>query len=64
MSITEIAEKCSKPENVIGMHFFNPAPLMRLIEVIKGDKSSEESMNIGLEVAKTLPCLRGERYIA
>jgi enoyl-CoA hydratase/3-hydroxyacyl-CoA dehydrogenase len=64
MSITEIAEKCSKPENVIGMHFFNPAPLMRLIEVIKGDKSSEESMNIGFEVAKTLPCLRGERYIA
>ncbi|MFX0021874.1 MAG: 3-hydroxyacyl-CoA dehydrogenase family protein [Candidatus Hermodarchaeota archaeon] len=64
MSITEIAEKCRKPENVIGMHFFNPAPLMRLIEVIKGDKSSEESMNIGVEVAKTLPCLRGERYIA
>ncbi|MFW9819070.1 MAG: 3-hydroxyacyl-CoA dehydrogenase family protein [Candidatus Thorarchaeota archaeon] len=64
MSITEIAEKCSKPESVIGMHFFNPAPLMRLIEVIKGDKSSEESMNIGVEVAKTLPCLRGERYIA
>ncbi len=64
MSITEIAEICSKPENVIGMHFFNPAPLMRLIEVIKGDKSSEESMNIGVEVAKTLPCLRGERYIA
>ncbi|MFX1570549.1 MAG: 3-hydroxyacyl-CoA dehydrogenase family protein [Promethearchaeota archaeon] len=64
MSITEIAEKCSKPENVIGMHFFNPAPLMRLIEVIRGDKSSEESMNTGVEVAKTLPCLRGERYIA
>jgi enoyl-CoA hydratase/3-hydroxyacyl-CoA dehydrogenase len=64
MSITEIAEKCSKPENVIGMHFFNPAPLMRLIEVIKGDKSSEESMDVGIEVAKTLPCLRGERYIA
>ncbi|MFX1303579.1 MAG: 3-hydroxyacyl-CoA dehydrogenase NAD-binding domain-containing protein [Promethearchaeota archaeon] len=64
MSITEIAEKCSKPENVIGMHFFNPAPLMRLIEVIKGDKSSEESMDIGVEVSKSLPCLRGERYIA
>jgi len=64
MSITEIADKCNKPENVIGMHFFNPAPLMRLIEVIKGDKSSEESMNIGVKVSKTLPCLRGERYIA
>jgi len=64
ISITEIAEKSSKPENVIGMHFFNPAPLMRLIEVIKSDKSSDESMDIGVEVSKSLPCLRGERYIA
>lgn len=64
MSITEIAEDCSKPENVIGMHFFNPAPFMRLIEVIKGDKSSDESMDIGVEVSKSLPCLRGERYVA
>jgi len=63
MSITEIAKNCSKPENVIGMHFFNPAPLMRLVEVIKGDKSSDESMNIGVEVSKSLPCLRGERYV-
>ncbi|MFX0137906.1 MAG: 3-hydroxyacyl-CoA dehydrogenase family protein [Candidatus Hodarchaeota archaeon] len=64
MSITEIAEKCSKPENVIGMHFFNPAPLMRLIEVIKGDKSSDDAMDIGVKVSKSLPCLRGERYVA
>jgi enoyl-CoA hydratase/3-hydroxyacyl-CoA dehydrogenase len=64
MSITEIAEKCSKPENVIGIHFFNPAPLMRLIEVIKGEKSSDKSMEIGVKVSKSLPCLRGERYVA
>lgn len=64
ISITEIAEKCNKPENVIGMHFFNPAPLMRLIEVIKGEKSSDESIDIGVEVSKSLPCLRGERYVA
>jgi len=64
ISITEIAEKCNKPENVIGMHFFNPAPLMRLIEVIKGEKSSDESMDIGVKVSKSLPCLRGERYVA
>ncbi|MFX1366064.1 MAG: 3-hydroxyacyl-CoA dehydrogenase NAD-binding domain-containing protein [Promethearchaeota archaeon] len=64
MSITEIAEKCNKPENVIGMHFFNPAPLMRLVEIIKGDKSSDESMEIGVKVAETLPVLRGERYVA
>ncbi|MFW9987327.1 MAG: 3-hydroxyacyl-CoA dehydrogenase NAD-binding domain-containing protein [Candidatus Odinarchaeota archaeon] len=64
MSITEIAEKCNKPENVIGMHFFNPAPLMRLVEIIKGDKSSDESMDIGFKVAETLPVLRGKRYVA
>jgi len=64
MSITEIAENCSKPENVIGMHFFNPAPLMRLIEVIRSEKSSDESIDIGIEVSKSLPCLRGERYVA
>jgi enoyl-CoA hydratase/3-hydroxyacyl-CoA dehydrogenase len=64
MSITEIAEKCNKPENVIGMHFFNPAPLMRLVEIIKGNKSSDESMEIGVEVAETLPVLRGKRYVA
>jgi enoyl-CoA hydratase/3-hydroxyacyl-CoA dehydrogenase len=46
------------------MHFFNPAPLMRLIEVIKGEKSSDEAMEIGLKVGETLPCLRGKRFVA
>ena len=64
MSITEIAQGCKKPQNVIGIHFFNPAPLMRLIEVIKGDKSSEEAMDVGVEVSESLPCLRGERFVA
>jgi enoyl-CoA hydratase/3-hydroxyacyl-CoA dehydrogenase len=64
ISISEIAQGCNKPENVIGMHFFNPAPLMRLIEVIKGNKASENTMDIGVNVAKTLPCLRGERFVA
>ncbi|MBY9015396.1 MAG: hypothetical protein KGD68_06860 [Candidatus Lokiarchaeota archaeon] len=64
MNITEIAKDCVKPQNVIGMHFFNPAPMMRLIEVIKGDKSSDEAMEIGVKVSESLPCLRGERYVA
>jgi len=64
MSITEIAQDCGKPHNVIGMHFFNPAPLMRLIEVIKGDKTSDKAMEIGVKVSESLPCLRGERYVA
>jgi enoyl-CoA hydratase/3-hydroxyacyl-CoA dehydrogenase len=64
MSITEIATATNKEDKCIGMHFFNPAPLMRLIEVIAGEKSSEESMEIGVKVSESLPCLRGERYIA
>jgi 3-hydroxybutyryl-CoA dehydrogenase len=42
LSITEIAACTSRPERFIGMHFFNPAPVMKLIEVIKGQKTSEE----------------------
>ena len=64
MSITEIAKDCGKPENVIGMHFFNPVPLMRCIEVIAGEKSSDEAMEIGITIANSLPCLRGKRYVA
>ncbi|MFW9916206.1 MAG: 3-hydroxyacyl-CoA dehydrogenase family protein [Candidatus Thorarchaeota archaeon] len=61
--ITEIAEECDQPENVIGMHFFNPPPLMPLIEVIAGEKSSPETMDRGVGLGKSLPCLRGERYV-
>lgn len=61
--ITEIAEGCSKPENVIGMHFFNPAPFMPLIEIIASEKSSPEAMDRGVELGKSLPCLRGSRYV-
>lgn len=64
MSITEMATATRREDKCIGMHFFNPAPLMRLIEVIAGEQSSEESMEIGIKVSKSLPCLRGERYIA
>ncbi|MFX1311649.1 MAG: 3-hydroxyacyl-CoA dehydrogenase family protein [Promethearchaeota archaeon] len=64
MSITEMANVVNRKDKCIGMHFFNPAPLMRLIEVIAGEKSSEESMEIGMKVSQSLPCLRGDRYIA
>ena len=42
LSITEIAACTDRPERFIGMHFFNPAPVMKLVEVIKGQKTSEE----------------------
>ena len=52
MSISEIAEATSRPEKVLGLHYFNPAVLMRLVEVIKADKTSEETMQIGMDFAK------------
>jgi len=64
MSITEMATATNREDKCIGMHFFNPAPLMRLIEVIAGEKSSDEAMEIGIKVSKRLPCLRGDRYVA
>lgn len=42
LSITGIAANVSRPQNIIGMHFFNPATVMKLVEVIKGQKTSEE----------------------
>lgn len=42
LSITEVAAVTSRPDKVIGMHFFNPVPLMKLVEVIKGQLTSEE----------------------
>ncbi|GAI85455.1 unnamed protein product, partial [marine sediment metagenome] len=44
MSITEIATATNRPDKVIGMHFFNPPILMRLVEIIAGEKSSDEAM--------------------
>ena len=51
MSITEIAEATNRPEKVLGLHYFNPAVLMRLVEVIKAEKTSDESMQIGMDFA-------------
>ena len=64
MSITEMSKDSGRQDKCIGMHFFNPVPLMRLIEVIHSEHSSDESIKIGMEFAKSIPCLRGERYIA
>ncbi|HUN54407.1 MAG TPA: 3-hydroxyacyl-CoA dehydrogenase NAD-binding domain-containing protein [Smithella sp.] len=54
ISITEIAIATKRPEKVIGYHFFNPAILMKLVEVIKGNKSSDEAIKIGYDLAKNI----------
>jgi enoyl-CoA hydratase / 3-hydroxyacyl-CoA dehydrogenase len=54
MSISDIAEATGRPDKVIGYHFFNPAVLMKLVEVIKGAESSDESIQIGYDLAKKI----------
>ncbi|MEG6569657.1 3-hydroxybutyryl-CoA dehydrogenase [Thermoanaerobacterium thermosaccharolyticum] len=51
LSITELASATKRPEKVIGMHFFNPVPVMKLVEVIKGLKTSEQTFNVVRELA-------------
>src|SRR4030042_4625421 len=54
VSITEMASATKRPENVVGMHFFNPPQLMKLVEVIKGAKTSDETVQTILEVARKM----------
>ena len=54
LSITEIANSTNRPDKVIGMHFFNPVPVMKLVEVIKGIATSDETMNKIMELSKEL----------
>jgi 3-hydroxybutyryl-CoA dehydrogenase len=54
LSITEIASATKRPDKVIGMHFFNPVPVMKLVEVIKGQATSEETFNVVKALAEKL----------
>jgi len=53
-SITEIASATKRPEKVIGMHFFNPVPVMKLVEIIKGQSTSEETYQAARAVAEKM----------
>ncbi len=59
MSITRIAEATGRPEKILGIHFFNPVMLMTLVEVIRGEKTSEETMNTCYEFIGRLKNFRG-----
>ena len=54
LDVNEIAAVTSRPGDVVGMHFFSPANVMRLLEVVRADKTSEEVLRTVLAVAKTI----------
>ena len=54
ISITKIASVTNRPEKVIGMHFMNPVPVMKLVEIIKGYSTSKETFSEIFEMSKTL----------
>jgi 3-hydroxybutyryl-CoA dehydrogenase len=54
ISITQIAAVTSRPDKVIGMHFMNPVPIMKLVEIIRGYSTSDEVTNTIMELSKKL----------
>ena len=54
MSITAIGAATKRPGKVVGMHFFNPVPLMRLVEVIKGMDTSDETTSVTMQLSEKL----------
>ena len=54
ISITKIAAATSRPDKVIGMHFMNPVPIMKLVEIIRGYSTSNEVTNTIMELSKKL----------
>ena len=59
LSITEMASATSRPNRIIGMHFFNPVPVMKLVEIIKGTETDEETVRQTQELAEKM----GKEYI-
>jgi 3-hydroxybutyryl-CoA dehydrogenase len=54
ISITEIARRTSRPEKVVGMHFMNPVPVMKLVEIIRGLATSDETTQKVVDLSKQL----------
>jgi 3-hydroxybutyryl-CoA dehydrogenase len=52
LSVSEIAEAMERPERVVGMHFFNPAPVLPLVEIVRGRESSDEAVDAAYEWAE------------
>jgi len=63
MSITEIAASSGRSDRVIGCHFFTPIVVIQLIEIIKGEETSKNTIEITKKVCQQLPALRGKRFL-
>ena len=54
LSITEIAGTTGRPGRVVGMHFFNPAPLMKLVEVVRSQFTTDDTVKVAMELSRKL----------
>lgn len=54
LSITSIAAVTQRPEQVVGMHFFNPVPVMKLVEIVSGLRTSDETRKVIADLAETM----------
>jgi 3-hydroxybutyryl-CoA dehydrogenase len=54
LSVTAIASQVPSPERVVGMHFFNPPALMELVEIVAGDESGEQALQLATDVARRM----------
>lgn len=54
ISITKLGAASGRPDQVIGLHFMNPAPVMRLVEIVRGLETSERTMHLAMDLAKRL----------
>ena len=54
LDVNEIAETTKRPENVIGLHFFSPANVMKLLEIVRGEKTSKQVIASSMRLAKTI----------
>ena len=54
ISINKLSEGISRPEKFIGMHFMNPVPIMKLVEIIKGNKTSNETLGFIKNLSKSI----------
>ncbi|BFU94289.1 MAG: putative 3-hydroxybutyryl-CoA dehydrogenase [Nitrospira sp.] len=54
ISITKLGAAAGRPDQVVGLHFMNPAPVMHLVEIVRGLETSESTLNLALDLAKRL----------